>query len=377
MNGDPCTIAVKKAFKLTVIVLALRREGVVDLGLSYGKLQPLMDDPAVEEIWLNSPSQVFCSRDGQAHLTNLLLAEDEVEALVERMLRASGRHLDFVNPCVDATLETGERLHVVIPPVTATWSINIRKHSAKAVRVRDLVRLNMMPAWMARFLAEAVRIGLNIVVAGPTQSGKTTTVRALCGEIPPDQRVITCEEVLELNLKAPDAVAMQTRNASIEGQGEITLRDLVRETLRMRPDRLIIGEVRGAESLDMLIALNCGIPGMSTIHANTARQAITKLSTIPLLAGENVTAAFVVPTVAGAIDLVVQLRGTWQGSRAVTEVLALDGTLHDGQVAAHPLYSAPPDGAQPVKNSADFDFLSAFGSRASQLAAIWRETPHD
>lgn len=346
------------------------------MSFSYGKLQPLMDDPTVEEIWLNSPSQVFCSRDGRPELTNLLLAEEEVEMLVERMLRASGRHLDFQNPCVDATLETGERLHVVIPPVTSTWSINIRKYSAKATRVRDLVRLEMMPPRLADFLAEAVKIGLNIIVSGPTQSGKTTTVRALCGEIPADQRVITCEEVLELNLHAPDSVAMQTRNASIEGQGEINLRDLVRESLRMRPDRLIIGEVRGSESLDMLIALNCGIPGMSTIHANTARQAITKLTTLPLLAGENVTDAFVIPTVAEAIDLIIQLRGTWQGGRAFSEILALGGIGPDRSAITCQLYSLSGNSKPNTATTEDFDLVKAYGERAEGLSKIWREVCH-
>ncbi|MDD7540754.1 MAG: ATPase, T2SS/T4P/T4SS family [Mobiluncus porci] len=353
--------------------------------MTYGALQSLLDDPEVEEIWLNSPSQVFCSRNGRAELTNLLLTDKEVGALVERMLRPSGRHLDYANPCVDATLETGERLHVVIPPVTSSWSINIRKHHAKARKVSDLVKLNLMPPGLAEFLSESVRIGLNIVVSGPTQAGKTTTIRALCGEIPTEQRVVTCEEVLELNLKSADCVAMQTRHASLEGHGEITLRDLVKESLRMRPDRLIIGEVRGAESLDMLIALNCGIPGMSTIHANTARAAIMKLTTLPLLAGENVTDAFVIPTVANAIDLIIQLRGTWQGTRAVSEILALDGQIENGRVKGTPLYrlqDAPPeapDGEPRPQTPAElpgFDFEAAFGSRARHLAKLL-EKSHD
>ncbi|STY84380.1 CpaF family protein [Mobiluncus mulieris] len=357
----------------------------------YGAIQPLLDDAEVEEIWLNSPTEIFCSRNGRAELTNLLLSEKEVESLVERMLRSSGRHLDYANPCVDATLATGERLHVVIPPVTANWSINIRKHHAKARRITDLVKLGLIPSSVALFLKEAVKIGLNILVSGSTQAGKTTTVRALCGEIPSNQRVVTCEEVLELNLKSADCVAMQTRNASMEGHGEITLRDLVKESLRMRPDRLIIGEVRGAESLDMLIALNCGIPGMSTIHANTARAALMKLTTLPLLAGENVTAAFVVPTVANAIDLVVQLRGTWQGSRAVSEIVALDRSVENGQIGGVSLYrpnpadlenltgiaSSTPDDASAVPRnkawtaqSATFDFEAAFGSRARYLSTL-------
>lgn len=350
----------------------------------YGALQPLLEDAEVEEIWLNSPTEIFCSRNGKAELTNLLLSEQEVESLVELMLRPSGRRIDYANPCVDATLETGERLHVVIPPVTANWSINIRKHHAKARRINDLVQLKLIPPFLAPFLSEAVKIGLNIVVSGPTQAGKTTTVRALCGEIPANHRIVTCEEVLELNLKSSDCVAMQTRNASLEGNGEISLRDLVRESLRMRPDRLIIGEVRGAESLDMLIALNCGIPGMSTIHANTARAAITKLTTLPLLAGENVTDAFVIPTVANAIDLVVQLRGTWQGSRAVSEILALTGSVENEEIIGTPIYQLSEvfhsSGEENHHDDAvggngkyrlpPFDFETAFGVRAQRLNTL-------
>ena len=332
---------------------------------NYEKLVELIEDPAVEEIWMTSPTEIFVSRGGTAQLSNLVLTAAEIETMVERMLRSSGRRLDYANPCVDATLETGERLHVVIPPVTATWCVNIRKHHARARRIQDLVGLGMMPSWLAGFLSEAVRIGLNIVVAGPTQSGKTTTVRALCGEIPREQRIITCEAVLELGLVSTDIVAMQTRDSSLEGRGEITLRDLVRETLRMRPDRLVIGEVRGAESLDMLIALNCGIPGMSTIHANTARQAVTKLCTLPLLAGENVTESFVVPTVAAAIDLVVQLRGTWQGGRGVTEILALNGCVEQGQICSTRLYCA--ESTTPSQLEENFDFVEAFGTRARGL----------
>lgn len=292
----------------------------------YGVLQPLLDDPEVEEIWFNSPQEIFCSRRGQTELTNLVLSGQEVRDLIERMLRASGRHLDYASPFVDAALASGERLHVAIPPITrGQWSVNIRKHLVKTRRLSELVERRMLSAQAAQFLQAAVVAGLNIVISGATQAGKTTLLRALCGSIPANRRVISCEEVFELGLSNRDHVAMQTRGPSLEGSGEITLRRLVIEALRMRPERIIVGEVRGAESLDMLIGLNCGIPGMTTIHANGARQALAKLCTLPLLAGENVTDAFVRPTVASVIDVVVHLHTTPSGQRGVREIVMVPG----------------------------------------------------
>ena len=262
-----------------------------------GPLQVLMDDPSVEEIWINAASRVFVARGGVAELTSLILTDEDVRALVERMLHHSGRRLDLSSPFVDAMLAGGERLHVVIPPVTgSSWSVNIRKHIQRARTLEDLVAVEMVAAPMRDFLSAAVSCGLSVLVSGGTQAGKTTLLRALAGELPRSRRVISCEEVFELGLANWDHVAMQTRPAGAEGTGEITLRDLVRESLRMRPEYLIVGEVRGPEALDLLVALNAGVPGMATVHANSAREALDKLSILPLLAGENVTTAFVTPT---------------------------------------------------------------------------------
>ena len=197
--------------------------------------------------------------------------------------------------------------------------MNIRKFVVHASHVDDLVELGTMTPQCARFLEAAVVAGLNVLVAGGTQAGKTTLLNCLAAAIPSQERVVTCEEVFELKIPLPDVVSMQCRQPSLEGTGEIKLRRLVKEALRMRPSRIIVGEVRQEESLDLLIALNSGLPGMCTIHANSAREAVTKMCTLPLLAGENVGHAFVVPTVAGCIDIVVQVATERDGRRSVRD----------------------------------------------------------
>ncbi|AYD89466.1 CpaF family protein [Actinomyces sp. 2119] len=315
------------------------RARAVDRLAGLGPLQGYLDDDSVEEIWVNAPGRVFVARSGRPELTTTILDGEELHVLVERMLRPSGRRLDLSAPFVDSQLPGGERLHVVIPPITSRhWAVNIRKHGARVWRVSDLVRLGSLTNQAAAFLDASVRAGLNILVSGATQAGKTTMVRALAGAIPAGQRVITCEEVFELALGNRDCVAMQTRPASLEGTGEITLRRLVKEALRMRPDRLLVGEVREAEALDLLIAMNSGLPSMCTIHANSAREAVVKLCTLPLLAGDNVSSGFVLPTVASAVDLVVHLDLDTRGRRTVREVAGLSGRVENGVVELSDIY---------------------------------------
>ncbi|WP_347813694.1 ATPase, T2SS/T4P/T4SS family [Allobranchiibius sp. GilTou38] len=272
------------------------------------------------------PARVFVARSGVAELTSTILTQDQVKNLVERMLKPSGRRIDLSSPFVDASLPDGSRLHVAIPDVTRShWFVNIRKFVTRAHQLDDLVRLGTLTHQAARFLAAAVVSGLNILVAGGTQAGKTTTLNCLAAAIPSNERVVSCEEVFELRLGIRDWAAMQCRQPSLEGTGEIPLRRLVKEALRMRPSRIIVGEVRQEESLDLLIALNSGLPGMTTLHANSAREAIVKMCTLPLLAGPNVSSSFVVPTVASSIDLVVHLGLERDGSRRVREIAAVPG----------------------------------------------------
>lgn len=312
---------------------------LMDALAGFGKMQRYLDDPTVEEIWINGPSQVFVARGGVAELTTTLLSDEEVRDLVERMLKSSGRRVDLSSPFVDATLPDGSRLHVVIPDVARRhWLVNIRKFVAKAERLDDLVRLGSLTRHAARFLEAAVVAGLNILVAGGTQAGKTTMLNCLAGAIPTRDRVVTCEEVFELKLQVRDWAPMQCRQASLEGTGEVPLRRLVVEALRMRPSRIIVGEVRQAESLDLLIALNSGVPGMCTLHANSAREAVTKMCTLPLLAGENVGSRFVVPTVAGAVDLVIHMGLERDGSRRVREIVAVPGRVEGDVVEIADLF---------------------------------------
>jgi pilus assembly protein CpaF len=262
---------------------------VLDSVAGFGPLQRYLDDPTVEEIWINEPGKVFIARRGRSELTTTIFTDQEVRDLVERMLKTSGRRIDLSSPFVDAMLPDGSRLHVVIPDITPEhWAVNVRKFVVRATHLDELVSLGTLTPQAARFLDACVVAGLNILVSGGTQAGKTTMLNCLTAAVPARERVITCEEVFELRIPLPDVVRMQTRQANLEGTGEISLRHLVREALRMRPQRIVVGEVRQQECLDLLIALNSGTPGMCTVHANSAREAVTKMCTLPLLAGANI-----------------------------------------------------------------------------------------
>jgi pilus assembly protein CpaF len=317
---------------------------VYDAVAGFGPLQAYLDDPTVEELWINDPGRVFVARRGQSELTTTILTAAEVRDLVERMLKTSGRRVDLSTPFVDATLPDGSRLHVVIPDITRKhWAVNVRKFVLRAHSLDELVALCTLTGPAARFLEAAVASGLNVIVAGGTQAGKTTLLNCLTAAIPPRERVITCEEVFELRVPLPDVVAMQTRQPNLEGSGEIRLRRLVKEALRMRPDRIVVGEVRQEECLDLLIALNSGLPGMCTIHANSAREAVTKLCTLPLLAGENVSHSFVVPTVAASVDLVVHMLRDGRGNRRVREIVAVPGRVEGDVVEIAELFGTRDD----------------------------------
>jgi pilus assembly protein CpaF len=313
----------------------------------FGPLQPFFDDDSVEEIWINEPGRVFIARRGLSELTPVVMTSVQVRDVVERMLRWSGRRLDLSQPFVDATLPDGSRLHVVIPDVTREhWAVNIRRFVIRPSNIHDLVGTGTVTSHAATFLEASIIAGSNIVVVGGTQAGKTTLLNALLGSVPARERIISCEEVFEVRCDHPDWIAMQTRDASLEGTGEIPLRRLVREALRMRPTRLIVGEVRQAESLDLLVAMNSGMPSMSTLHANSAREAVTKLCTLPLLAGQNIPGDFVVPTVASSVDLIVHTATDVQGRRQVREIAALTGRVESGTVELASIFADRGEGLQ-------------------------------
>ena len=301
----------------------------------FGVLQPFLDDPEIEEIWINGPQSVFVASQGVSRALSLSLTGDDIRGLVERMLRHTGRRVDVSNPFVDASLPDGSRLHVVIPDITREhWSVNIRKFSTSLRELADLVQAEVLPLQAAHYLRSLVREGKSILISGATQAGKTTLLTALLAAVSDQERIVTVEETFELNLQHPDHVGLQCRGPSLEGTGEITLRRLVKEALRMRPDRIVVGEVREAEALDLLIALNSGLPGMCSIHAKSARHALVKLSTLPLLAGRNIDHSFVLPTVAGTIDAVVHVERSSEGVRRITEIVTLTGSVVEGEIEA-------------------------------------------
>jgi len=307
----------------------------------YGPLQPLLDDPDVEEIWINDPQTIFAARAGRSERVPLRLTDDAVRDIVERMLHATGRRVDLSQPFVDASLPDGSRLHVVIPDITrAHYAVNIRKFLTARRTLDDLVGAGAMPAHVATLLRDAMTAGRNVLVSGATHAGKTTLLAALIGACPPEHRVVTVEETFELAVTAPDAVSLQGRQPSLEGTGAVSLRRLVKEALRMRPDRLVVGEVRDAEALDLLLALNTGVPGAATIHANSADDALRRLAALPLLAGRNIDAGFVVPAIATGVNLVVHCRRGPDGHRHVEEIVETTGRSREQHVETRSLYRA-------------------------------------
>ena len=344
----------------------------LDIDITFGAIAPFMRDPTIEEIWINSPERIFIARSGRSELTNLMLSSEDVRNIVERALMWSGRRLDLSHPFVDARLPDGSRLHVAIPEITAQhWAVNIRKHLMRNLGIDDLVERGVMSAFIATALKNSVRAGLNILVSGGTQAGKTTMLNALAGAIPRTERVVTIEEVFELSPQLPDVVALQTRGANLQGEGEIPLRRLIKESLRMRPSRIIIGEVREAEALDLLIALNSGLPGMGTLHANSPRDAIIKLQTLPLLAGENISHKFIAPTVASAFDLIVHVSLDQSGMRRIKEISALTGRYENDRAEIETLW---------IWNGKDYDrgigtlpHADKFAVIGAPLASWWRQ----
>jgi pilus assembly protein CpaF len=258
----------------------------------------------------------------------------------------------------------------VIPEITAEhWAVNIRKHLLRNSSVKDLVERGVMSTEIGTALTYCVQAGLNILVCGGTQAGKTTVLNALAGSVPRNERVVTIEEVFELSPNLPDVIQMQTRSANLQGEGEIPLRRLIKESLRMRPSRIIVGEVREAEALDLLIALNSGLPGMGTLHANSPRDAIVKLQTLPLLAGENISHKFIAPTVASAIDLIVHATLDAQGTRRINEVSAVTGRYENDRAEIEMLWKW--DGNQYQRGVGSLPSPDKFAAIGAPLSQWW------
>ena len=294
--------------------------------LGYGPITPLLEDDGITEIMVNGPGQVYVERDGRLVLTDIRFRDDEhVMRVIERIVSPLGRRIDESSPMVDARLPDGSRVNAIIPPISLVGPVlTVRKFVRKRLDAAELVRLGALTHPMVEFLRLAVRGRLNILVSGGTSSGKTTILNMLSTFIPPEERIISIEDTAELQLQHPHWIRLETRPPNIEGRGEVTARDLVRNALRMRPDRIIVGEVRGAEAFEMVQAMNTGHEGgMSTIHANTAEDALVKLGNYMRYTGMDISTEVINTQIASAVHLVIHVHRFPDGARRVTGITEL------------------------------------------------------
>lgn len=298
-------------------------ERIIRDSVGLGPLEVLLADPAVEEVMVNGPGCVYVERGGRLEATEIAFeSEEELRNTIERILAPLGRRVDELSPMVDARLADGSRVNVVIPPLAIDGpSLSIRRFGAERPGPDELVALGTLTPEQRDRLAAAVGARRSVLVSGGTGSGKTTLLNALSGFVGAAERVVTIEDAAELRLRQPHVVRLESRPAGVEGSGEVTIRDLLRNALRMRPDRIVIGEVRGVEALDLLTALNTGHEGaLSTVHANSPEDALRRLETLVLMAGVGLPHAAVSEQVRRGIDLVVHLERDADGSRRVTEI---------------------------------------------------------
>jgi pilus assembly protein CpaF len=293
-----------------------------------GPLETLMKDPEISDILVNSSSQIFVERYGKLEKTDVRFRDDShLMQIIERIVTRVGRRVDESSPMVDARLADGSRVNAIIPPLALDGPVlSIRRFGAERLTVNDLIQFNSIPPQIAEVAAACVKSRLNMLVSGGTGAGKTTLLNCLSNFIPDSERIVTIEDSAELKLQQDHIVRLETRPANIEGQGAVTARDLVRNALRMRPDRIVIGEVRGGEALDMMQAMNTGHDGsISTVHANSARDALSRLETMMLMAGINLPERALREQVASALDVIVQLTRLSDGSRKVVEFAEVTG----------------------------------------------------
>lgn len=311
---------------------------LLDEVLGYGPIQSLLDDPTVTEVMVNGAAQVYCERNGRLSLTDIQFYDDNhVLRIIEKIVAPIGRRIDESTPMVDARLPDGSRVNAIIPPLSLVGpTLTIRKFARDPFTVEDLISFGTLTREMADFLKACVEARLNIIVSGGTGSGKTTTLNVLSSFIPESERIITVEDAAELQLRQEHVVTLESRPPNIEGKGAITIRDLVKNCLRMRPDRIVVGECRAGETLDMLQAMNTGHDGsLTTGHANSPRDILSRLETMVLMAGMDLPVRAIREQIASAIHLIVQQSRMRDGSRKIThltEVVGMEGdkiTLQD------------------------------------------------
>lgn len=304
---------------------------ITDEVLGLGPITPLLNDSTVSEVMVNGPTHVYAERKGKLVLTDVAFRDNEhVLHIIEKIVAPLGRRIDESSPMVDARLKDGSRVNAIIPPLALNGpTVTIRKFSKDPLKIEDLIRFGTVTPEMAKFVEACVKARLNIVVSGGTGSGKTTTLNVLSSFIPDDERIVTCEDAAELQLRQEHVVTLESRPANIEGKGAVGIRDLVKNCLRMRPDRIVVGEVRSGEALDMLQAMNTGHDGsLTTGHANSPRDMLARLETMVLMAGMDLPVRAIREQIASAVDLIVQQNRLKDGSRKIThltEILGMEG----------------------------------------------------
>jgi pilus assembly protein CpaF len=305
---------------------------VTDEVLEFGPLSPLLRDESISEIMVNGPHQIFVERRGKIEKVSVVFRDNlHLETVIQRIISPLGRRLDESMPMVDARLPDGSRVNAIIPPVALNGCVlTIRKFSQNLLKVSDLIRFNSLTSNMARFLEACVRGRMSMLVSGGTGAGKTSTLNIISGFIPSDERIITIEDSAELLLKQEHVVTLETRPPNLDGKGEISIRDLVRNSLRMRPDRIVVGEVRGGETLDMLQAMNTGHDGsLSTLHANSPRDCISRLETMVMMAGMELPVKAIREQIASAVDIIIHQSRLSDGSRKITHITEVVGMESD------------------------------------------------
>ncbi len=326
------TVLAKSKKPLSTVDRARISQEIIDDILGNGPLEPLLRDPEITEIMVNRADAIFIERGGKLFPTDLRFSdEDHLRRTIDRIVSRVGRRIDEASPMVDARLPDGSRVNAVLPPIALDGcSLTIRKFSKDPFTAKDLVTMGTLSRQATDVVEAFVRGRLNILISGGTGSGKTTTLNVMSSFIPDDERIVTVEDAAELQLGQPHVLRMESRPANVEGHGQITIRDLVRNTLRMRPDRIIVGEVRDAAALDMLQAMNTGHDGsLSTVHANTPRDALSRIETMVLMAGMDLPVRVIREQIASAINVVVQQARMRDGSRHVTQISEITGLEGD------------------------------------------------
>jgi pilus assembly protein CpaF len=323
---------------------------ITDDILGYGPIDPFLRDDSVSEVMVNDHKTVYIERKGKLTLTNVRFVDEQhLERIIDKIVSQVGRRIDESSPMVDARLPDGSRVNAIIPPLAVKGSaLTIRKFKKDPLKMEDLIKFGTLSPKAAQFLEMCVKGALNIVISGGTGSGKTTTLNVLSSAIPMDERIITVEDAAEVQLKQEHVITLESRPANIEGKGQISIRDLVRNCLRMRPDRIVVGECRGPETVDMLQAMNTGHDGsMTTIHANNPREALSRVETLVLTAGVDLPLRAIREQAAGAIDLIVQVSRLVDGSRRITHVTEV-GKMEGDLITLQDIFIAKPDedGAQ-------------------------------